>query len=107
MGVPVVVQKKIAVIGYVQGVSYRKQTLRVARRLGITGWVRNVSDGSVEACFEGEEAAVAAMIAWCAFGPQKAKVDEVSFLPVDDQGGYGCFEILTDRNHADNFNLAA
>lgn len=48
------IRKNILVKGFVQGVSYRKQAQRVARHLGVNGWVRNISNGSVEACLEGD-----------------------------------------------------
>jgi len=88
--------KYILVKGYVQGVSYRKQTARVARRLGVNGWVRNVSNGTVEACLEGEENAVDTLIAWCAFGSQKGKVDEVQIVGVGCATGHPDFSIEQD-----------
>lgn len=91
------VRKNILVKGFVQEVSYRKQTARVARHLGVRGWVRNLSDGNVEASFEGEEAAVNALIAWCAFGPVKGRVDEVRILESTGNGGYADFTIREDR----------
>jgi acylphosphatase len=94
------VRKNILVKGFVQGVSYRKQTQRVAKRLGVNGWVRNISNGSVEACLEGEEQAVDAVIAWCAFGPAKGKVDEVQILDSRYDGGYSDFCIWKDRKAA-------
>ena len=74
------VRKNILVKGIVQGVSYRKLTQQVARQYGVNGWVRNVSNGHVEACFVGEEHSVDAVIAWCACGPEKGKVDELQLL---------------------------
>lgn len=59
--------------GFVQRVSYRKQTRRVAETLGVNCWVRNLKDGNIEACLEGDVKAVDAMIAWCAFGPKKVR----------------------------------
>jgi len=92
--------KNILVRGYVQGVSYRKQTQRVAEHLGVNGWVRNVSNGTVEACLEGEEDAVDALIAWCAFGPRTGKVDEVQIVDIDIVTGYPDFSIVPDRKAA-------
>lgn len=94
------IRKNIVVKGFVQGVSYRKQTQRVARRLGVKGWVRNVSNGNVEACLEGDERAVNAVIAWCAFGPRKGKVEEVQILNSTSAGGYQDFSIWEDRKAA-------
>jgi acylphosphatase len=63
--------------GWVQGVGFRASCRREAERLGLTGWVRNLSDGSVEALFEGPDQAVAAMLRWCEHGPEGAEVSEV------------------------------
>lgn len=76
----VAVRRQIIVSGFVQGVSFRKQTARVAAHLGVRGWVRNVSNGTVEACLEGDERTVDALTAWCAFGPPKGRVDAVTIL---------------------------
>jgi acylphosphatase len=91
------IQKKILVKGFVQGVSYRKQTRRVAASLGVTGWVRNRSDGNVEACLEGEESAVDVLIAWCAFGPRMGRVDEVLVSMNEFSGTFEDFSIEADR----------
>jgi acylphosphatase len=66
------------VIGRVQGVSYRMSTVIEARAHGITGWVRNLADGSVELEAQGEEAALNALLAWCAHGPPAARVTGVA-----------------------------
>lgn len=91
------VSKEILVRGFVQGVSYRKQTARVARHLGVRGWVRNVTNGTVEACLQGEERAVDALIAWCAFGPKKGRVDEVRVKSGNVGSRYADFSIREDR----------
>jgi acylphosphatase len=67
----------ILISGHVQGVFYRASTQRQAHALGVRGWVRNLPDGRVEAVFEGEEAAVQRMIAWCRSGPPNAYVTDV------------------------------
>ena len=63
-----------------QGVFFRDSCRTEANRLGVTGWVRNRADGSVEAAFEGDAPAVAAMVAWCRVGPPRAVVTHVSAL---------------------------
>jgi acylphosphatase len=68
---------RVTVTGRVQGVGYRAFVERRAARHELSGWVRNRSDGSVEAVFEGEEDAVAAMIAACRKGPQASHVAEL------------------------------
>ncbi len=63
--------------GRVQGVAYRYATYQRAASLGLTGWVRNLSDGRVEALFEGDEALVRQMADWCQLGPPAAHVTHV------------------------------
>ncbi|TCJ12430.1 acylphosphatase [Flaviaesturariibacter flavus] len=67
----------IRVTGKVQGVFYRASAQEQAEALGLSGWVRNCPDGSVEALVSGTEDQVAAFIAWCRRGPEKAQVQEV------------------------------
>lgn len=64
----------VIVAGNVQGVGYRFSTAQEAQRLGVSGWVRNLHDGRVEAEFEGQEPQVDALLAWMADGPQFAEV---------------------------------
>ena len=68
---------RIIVRGRVQGVGFRAWTQREASGLGLSGWCRNLPDGTVEALFQGAPEAVAAMIALCAHGPAYSKVTEV------------------------------
>jgi len=70
------------ITGRVQGVWFRGWVCEEARRLGLTGWVRNEPDGSVAALFVGPGAAVAAMLALCREGPPPARVDAVETTPV-------------------------
>ena len=65
------------VSGRVQGVWFRNNTSEKAIALGLTGWVRNLWDGRVEAVFEGEEERVKEMVEWCRKGPSLAKVKEI------------------------------
>jgi acylphosphatase len=65
------------VSGRVQGVSYRAATASMGRHLGVVGWVRNKSDGTVELEVEGDEEKVAAFLAWCEKGPPDARVADV------------------------------
>lgn len=68
----------VRIEGRVQGVGYRAWTRRTALSLGLVGWVRNRRDGSVEACFQGVDEAVAEMIARCRRGPDAANVTRLT-----------------------------
>ena len=70
------------ITGRVQGVSFRASTADEARRLGLVGWVKNLSDGAVELEAQGTADAVAALLAWCAHGSPAARVANVA---VDDR----------------------
>jgi acylphosphatase len=65
------------VSGTVQGVFFRQKTKQLAERLSVTGWVRNLLDGRVEAVFEGNEKAVKALEEWCHHDPSSAMVTNV------------------------------
>jgi acylphosphatase len=66
------------VTGRVQGVSYRASTIDEAKRIGVTGWVRNRADGSVELEAQGTPMQIDALLAWCAAGPPAARVTGVA-----------------------------
>jgi len=68
---------RVRVIGLVHGVFFRVGMAAVAIDNGVTGWVRNSPDGSVEALLEGEEGAVEKVVAWARRGPPRARVDSV------------------------------
>ena len=68
---------RVRVRGRVQGVFFRVEIRDRARSLGLVGWVRNCSDGSVEAVFQGEPERVQSMVDWCGRGPSGASVDSV------------------------------
>jgi acylphosphatase len=72
-----VTRVRVRVHGGVQGVFFRVETRDRARSLGLAGWVRNCSDGSVEAVFEGEPERVQSMVDWCGRGPAGASVESV------------------------------
>lgn len=77
---------RVRVSGRVQGVWFRDSTRKEAMRLGVSGWVRNLPDGAVEAEFYGSVAAVEQVVAWCRKGPPLAHVErvEVQSLPVEE-----------------------
>jgi len=80
---------RVLVSGRVQGVGYRFSTCDVAESLGLGGWVRNLSDGRVEAVFEGPAAEVAQAVAWCRRGPMGAWVSGVETRPEEPIGERG------------------
>jgi acylphosphatase len=82
----------LLVSGRVQGVFFRSSAARTARRLGLSGWVRNLFDGRVEAVFEGDERAVAQAVDWARTGPEGAHVVDVS-VEWTEPAGDADFEI--------------
>jgi acylphosphatase len=80
---------RLNIIGRVQGVGYRYWAVQMARKLGLSGWVRNRMDGSVEAAVSGDEAAVTAFIAHARHGPTAARVERIeqSSLAEGEEGG--------------------
>ena len=83
------IRRHVVIAGLVQGVWFRDSCQREASRLGVTGWVRNRDDGRVEAVFEGDEADVEAMVAWCHGGPPRARVTSVTATDEHPQGEVG------------------
>ena len=76
----------MVVHGEVQGVFYRDTCRREARRLGVTGFVRNTDDGTVEAVFEGDPDAVSTMVDWAHAGPIRAQVSRVDVAEEEPEG---------------------
>ena len=68
---------RLIIRGRVQGVWYRGSAREIAWRLGLTGWVRNLADGSVELVAEGKVSALNSLKAWCREGPPLARVHDV------------------------------
>ncbi len=83
--------KHLVVHGRVQGVAYRDAMRIRAEELGVSGWVRNRRDGTVEAMVQGSREAVASMIAWANWGPPAAKVTRVEIE--DGIGDFQSFDI--------------
>lgn len=71
----------VLISGLVQGVAYRAWTERRANALGLSGWVRNLPRGDVEAVFSGDSDAVEVMLAACRDGPRAAQVEKVEIAP--------------------------
>jgi len=87
------VRAHVFVSGRVQGVFFRYETRQLARRVGVTGWIRNLPDGRVEAVFEGEKDAVEQMIEFCRRGPPAARVDKVEVIWEPYKGEFNSFTI--------------
>jgi acylphosphatase len=68
---------RVTVKGIVQGVSFRYYTVQKAMQHNVRGWVKNLANGDVQGCFEGEERDVKALVDWCRMGPPLASVDDV------------------------------
>jgi len=83
----------LRVEGLVQGVCYRASARDHAARLGLSGWVRNRSDGAVEAVAEGDAASVALFVAWCERGPPMARVERVEVRDQEPEGLSGGFHV--------------
>ena len=84
---------RVHVSGIVQGVCFRAATRRAAADLNLTGWVRNMRDGRVEAIFEGDDAAVKKIVEWCQVGPPAARVDKVILMEEQYMGLFSGFSI--------------
>lgn len=87
------VRAHLLISGRVQGVMFREATRREAVARGVTGWVKNLSDGRVEAVFEGSEAGVQALIDWSHRGPSRAEVDQVNLTWENATGEFDRFEV--------------
>jgi acylphosphatase len=82
---------RVLISGEVQGVWFRANTRDRAIELGLNGWVRNTSDGKVEAVFEGEEERIKRMIEWCRHGPPLARVEKLEIRweePKNERNGF-------------------
>jgi acylphosphatase len=84
------VRRRVVVTGRVQGVFFRDSLRDEAARRGVSGWVRNCTDGTVEGVFEGEAGAVEAAVAWCREGSPRAEVEHVEAReePVEGLAGF-------------------
>ena len=83
----------VKVYGYVHGVLYRAKAVDEAKKLGLVGWIRNVSDGSVELVAEGEADALDSLVEWCRAGPAFAQVKRVETQRQKATGEFRDFEV--------------
>ena len=89
------VTQRLRIRGRVQGVGYRDALCDEALRRGVCGWVRNRTDGSVEALLQGGAAKVAELIAWARRGPPACRVDDVQVEHVHGEPPHAGFERRT------------
>ena len=87
------IRRHVVVHGQVQGVYFRDSVRRLARELGVSGWIRNRPDGAVEAALEGAPDAVERVIEWSHQGPLGARVDQVEVYEEQPSGETG-FRVL-------------
>ncbi|MCR4299511.1 MAG: acylphosphatase [Gallionella sp.] len=83
---------RLVIHGRVQGVFFRDSMRREAQNLSVAGWVRNRSDGTVEAAVQGDPAGVDAIVRWARRGPERAQVERVEIEP--HEGSYSNFEVI-------------
>jgi acylphosphatase len=84
-----VIRRRVVVRGHVQGVFFRDTTRRLAESRGVAGWVTNRGDGAVEAVFEGEPDAVAALVEFAREGTRGAQVESVEVADEEPEGMQG------------------
>jgi len=83
----------VKVSGKVQGVWFRASTKQEAEKNGINGWVKNTSDGCVEAVFQGNEQKIMDLIDWCYRGPPLSAVEHVDVKEIDTKEEYESFSM--------------
>ncbi|GFE62339.1 acylphosphatase [Geobacter sp. AOG2] len=87
------IRVSVTVFGRVQGVAFRHYTRLRAMELGVNGWVKNLSDGSVAGVFEGDENAVNSLVGWCRQGPPAAEVERLDLHREISTGEFEAFSI--------------
>jgi len=93
------VRAHLRLVGYVQGVGFRYATADEAARRRISGWVRNLDSGGVEAVFEGPRPAVEDLVRWCQRGPSGAWVRDVKVIWDEPLEGLATFDIRRTAGH--------
>jgi acylphosphatase len=86
------VRRRVVVHGQVQGVFFRDTARRLAERHGVSGWIQNNREGTVEAVFEGDEDAVERLVDFCGTGPRGAIVDRID-VREEEPEGLGAFAV--------------
>lgn len=83
----------VIIAGRVQGVFFRAETQKAAQKIGVTGWVRNRPEGTVEAVFEGTEEDVDRAVNWCHTGSPMARVTDVRMRRETYTGEFDTFDV--------------
>jgi acylphosphatase len=91
--IPAKARVRLRIRGRVQGVYFRASTVQRARQLGVTGWVTNCLDGSVEVLAEGASEQLDELVAWCHRGPTGARVEAVDLDRQDFRGEFDDFHV--------------
>lgn len=87
------VRAEVRITGRVQGVWFRQSTKQIAEKYAVNGWCRNKSDNSVEAVFEGDESSVRAVVDWCRYGPELARVEDLQLTWENATGEFSDFRV--------------
>lgn len=88
------IKKRFRIYGHVQGVGFRYFTWQYALKIGVTGFVRNLADGSVEVVAVGSESQIEALDAWLQEGPRTAIVDDVFVEDYLGEKEFTAFQVL-------------
>ena len=86
------ITRRLRIFGRVQGVFFREAMRQRADQLMVTGWVRNRSDGTVQAVVQGEAFEVETLIDWARRGPDAARVDKVEIESAEDESDHAIFD---------------
>ena len=86
---------RLLISGRVQGVGYRYATVNAAKRFGLTGWVRNLDDGRVEAVAEGPREKIEELVRWAWQGPPAARVSDVAVAWEPATGEFSGFDVTS------------
>ncbi len=85
---------RLFVKGKVQGVFFRQALKVMAKTHNVSGWVKNLKNGRVEAILEGEDLDVSSMVEWCHRGPANARVEDIEIRNEKYKGEFSKFEVL-------------
>lgn len=85
---------RVLVKGKVQGVFFRQTMKVMAMKKNVTGWVKNLPDGRVEAVMEGDYDKVSELVEWCHGGPANARVEDVEIINEEYNGEFSKFDVL-------------